>query len=66
MTNQGQIILRCYNGQWHGLHTGPLGDQVQQLFGTAILPTAYTANAKALDVLAAIKRLNPGTSVILG
>jgi hypothetical protein len=37
--------------------------EVVRLFGTPDLPTAFTAQTDACQVLAAIQRLNPGAHV---
>jgi hypothetical protein len=39
--------------------------QVAELFGTDTLPTAFTADAPADDVLAAIQKLNPDAYVLV-
>jgi hypothetical protein len=39
--------------------------EVASLFGGTILPTAFTAQAEASKVLAAIQRRNPGKTVML-
>ncbi len=50
-----------YNARW----SGPEAANIRRLFGTATIPTAYTARARADDVLAAITRLNPECNVVL-
>ena len=41
-------------------------EEIRQLFGSTVLPTAYTANAAPLVVLHAIRKLNPGLRVTIG
>ena len=39
--------------------------EVHRLFGTDVIPTAFTARAEPERVLAAIRALNPGEHVII-
>ena len=43
-----------------------VGDsEIQSLFGTTIIPTAFTAQANQWDVFKEISRLNPQCEVVL-
>lgn len=44
---------------------GPLAAKVVQLFGTPVIATPYGNEARAKDVLDAIRHLNPGVEVTL-
>ena len=59
------ITLRQDGGLWVGVHTGPGSDEVVRLFGTHILPTAFTANVLGTVVQDAIRKLNPEHQVEL-
>lgn len=48
---------------WKAWHVGPYAARVREAFQTDILPTAFTAFAEADEVLAAMRRLNPGFEV---
>ena len=50
---------------WCSLHTGPHAAEIVDLFGTATIPTAFFAAMPAAEVLAEIRRLNPGVEVSL-
>ena len=50
---------------WMAWHSGPLGKEVKELFGTDTIPTCFTAQADPLMVKEAIVRLNPGVSVVV-
>lgn len=39
--------------------------QVRELFGTDVIPTAFTSQAEPGRVLATIQALNPGVQVVL-
>ena len=58
------ITLRLHRDGWFAdFHHD---EKIRQLFGSTILPTAYTANAAPLVVLVAIQKLNPGIRVTIG
>lgn len=48
---------------WKAWHVGPYAARVREAFQTDILPTAFTACAEAGEVLAEIRRVNPGFEV---
>jgi hypothetical protein len=48
---------------WVAEYYGDGAEVIQQLLGTTILPTAYTAQAEAATVRRTIERLNPGYTV---
>lgn len=60
----GLIELSLRDGCWHARFVGDT--DVVRLFGTDTLPTAYTAQASAEQVLAAITRQNLGKTVRMG
>lgn len=50
----------------NGWMTDFVGDsEIQSLFGTTIIPTAFTAQADSQDVIEEISRLNPRYEVVL-
>lgn len=49
---------------WLGNFVGDA--EIEQLFGTTLIPTAYTERASATAVLTGVERLNPGVSVTVG
>ena len=59
------ITLKQDGGIWVGVHTGAGSDEIVDLFGTHILPTAFTANVLGTVVQDAIRKLNPEHRVVL-
>ena len=57
-TSQGIVAI-------HLEHNGTPDREVRRLFGTHILPTAYTQYADLDKVYAAIKALNPNKLVVV-
>lgn len=57
------ILLERTSAGWMAEILGPQARQTIQLFGTNILPTAFTSAAPKDRVLAEIRRLNPGCTV---
>jgi hypothetical protein len=57
------IKLLCGPTGWSAWHKGDA--EVVQLFGTDILPTAYTDSAPAEMVCREIQKLNPDKLVVL-
>jgi hypothetical protein len=58
-----RIILTKSTQGWAAHHYGPIAAEVKNLFNTTILPTAFTNEAEAGMVKAAIEKLNPGVLV---
>lgn len=58
------VITRSDSG-WAVRHEGEGASEIIDLFGTDTLPTPFTPNARADDVLAEVARLNPGAAVVL-
>jgi len=56
------IKLYKYKSCWMAEHDDPA---IKKLFGSGILPTAFTSNAPADVVLREIESLNPDKSVIV-
>lgn len=56
------LLARTSNG-WTACYSGPHASEIQDLFGTKTIPTAFTAEADAQTVLAKIRALNPGVQV---
>ena len=56
------LTLRRSNGWWCVTDDDP---RTRELFGTDTLPTAYTDVARPSEVLEAIQRLNPESTVVL-
>jgi len=61
MTNRIELFLQ--GGAWMALHHGERAYEVQCLFGTPILPTAFTAGARPETVRRRIQELNPDAVV---
>lgn len=59
------ITLHILGGVWHATSSGPEAAAVTRLFGTATLPTPYTAAIDPRVVLGTIQRLNPDERVCL-
>ena len=51
----------CWLAQWSGEDAA----EIKRLFGTDILPTAFTNRAESSEVFAAIQGNNPGRLVCL-
>lgn len=59
------ITLRRESNCWTATWAGPRAEEIKSLFGTATIPTAFTASAAPDVVLAAVKKLNPEHLVLL-
>ena len=59
------IKLRHTEQGWVALWQGPHAVEVARVLGTTVVPTAFTAQAEAQDVLQAIAKLNPEAVVLL-
>lgn len=57
------IVLYKANGCWVAWHKGECGKEIQSLFGTDCIPTAFTDQAKSDDVRMQIQALNPRLQV---
>ena len=57
--NQSQINLCVSQGVWMAQYTGAHAEDIQALFDSTILPTAFTSKTPAGKVLESIKDLNP-------
>ncbi len=62
---QNKIHLRLVSGLWTAETIGPKADETRRLFGTATLPTPFTAQSSGAKVLEAIKLLNPDSLVTI-
>jgi hypothetical protein len=60
-----RIEIRKANGAWVADHWGKLGEDVKARFGTRTLPTAFTEQAPEHEVVAELRRLNPGIRVVV-
>jgi hypothetical protein len=60
---QNKIRLFRSDFCWMAEYTGPEADTWIKLFGSATIPTAYTAAAEASLVLQEIQRRNPDSEV---
>jgi hypothetical protein len=58
-----EIQLYIENGVWMARHVGPHGNRIKALFATNTLPTAFRWQMPGAEVLATLKRLNPGAVV---
>jgi hypothetical protein len=60
------ILLKCEANCWMAYHRrGRLAAEIQELFGTTGIPTAFTEQVKPETVLSEIRRLNPDAEVLL-
>lgn len=59
-----RITLSRDGRGWHATFTGPHAKEINDLFGTDTIPTAYTAAADAERVMAGIRSANPGVDVV--
>lgn len=57
------ILFRDHKQGWMAQYLGPIREEVIVLFGTDVLPTAFTSDAPAAAVIREIGRLNPGVHV---
>jgi hypothetical protein len=57
------IILSLAACGWVATYEGPYAATLQEAFGTATIPTPFTALTKAETVKAEIARLNPDVDV---
>lgn len=48
---------------WTATYAGPHAARIRALFGSATVPTPFTASAPATLVVTEIRRLNPAVSV---
>ena len=65
MNDLDVIRLRRTAQGWVALWQGPHAAEVAEVLGTTIVPTAFTAQAEAGQVLKAIAQLNPDALVVL-
>jgi hypothetical protein len=59
------IKLSLQEGNWMATYFGPCAENIALLFGTTTLPTAFTSDAGADEVLSEIRQSNPGAQVYL-
>jgi hypothetical protein len=60
------ITLKREAGCWIASHRGGrAAAEIQELFGTLAIPTAFTDEAEPETVLAEIRRLNPDAEVLI-
>lgn len=59
-----QIALFLDAGVWKARFSGD-DQEIRRLFGTDTLPTPFTSQTPAADVLERLKRLNPNDDVFL-
>lgn len=57
------ISLGIMNGTWMANYSGPCMVEIMGLFGTNMLPTAFTEKTPAETVRQSIAALNPGVIV---
>lgn len=62
-TTRNSILLSVQDGAWMARHFGPQAAEVERLFGTTTLPTAFLASTPERDVVNRIAALNPATDV---
>ncbi len=64
MTNKDQMIVFPGRDGWMVQSRGPIAVGVKALFGTDTLPTPFTLSKPRAEVVAEIKRLNPGVEIL--
>jgi len=62
---EDQITLTRTSQCWLARFEGPQAVRIQELFGTTVLPTAFTAHAEPGTVQREIERLNPECRVLV-
>lgn len=60
------IDLSTAGGVWTAEHLGDNRRDVEALFGTAILPTPFSEKIPSWEVVAELRRLNPGAVILIG
>lgn len=63
--NTNTIYLFRQHGVWYAQYHGPHTNTVIELFGTDVLPTAYSASTTPAEVVEAVQRTHPGVRVQL-
>lgn len=58
-----RIIISLAEDGYSAIYQGPGSKPIIELFGTNIIPTAFTARKPLRDVMQAIAALNPGKMV---
>ena len=58
-----KIVLYRTPAGWMARHEGPHADRIFEAFGTFVVPTAFTAQAAAVEVQKTIQALNPAIVV---
>lgn len=62
---ENKITLAKSPTGWQAIYTGPHAASIVGLFETNSIPTAFTSQALAADVLSAIRKLNPTVNVVV-
>ena len=64
-TYEGTTILVTRSARgFDATFSGPEAENVIRLFGTNVIPTAFTPKARIETVMSELQRLNPGALVI--
>ena len=64
MTQKDQVVVYAGRDAWMVQSRGPIAVGVRALFGTDTLPTPFTLSKPRAEVVAEIKRLNPGVEIL--
>lgn len=60
---KNMIDLQIHDGEIIAIYTGPHAEEMIELFGTPIIPTAYLERYGIERAAADLRRLNPGVVV---
>jgi hypothetical protein len=63
MTQKSEMLLHLGEHGWKCSYTGPKGKEIDALFGTNTLLTAYTARCPLATVIAELQARNPDCHV---
>ena len=68
MNGAAQTVITLTRGasQWLATWAGPEAEHVEELFGTATIPTPFSASMAPDRLLASIRALNPECIVRIG
>lgn len=65
MSDANRIQIVKTNTGYNAKYIGPHAAEIKALFGTDSIPTPFTPNAIALDVVKEVAKRNPGVEVSL-
>lgn len=62
-TSQNEILIHLGEQGWLATYTGPHAAEIEELFDSHTIPTAFTAHAARDFVVAEVQKRNPGVAV---